>query len=497
MRRRLANSVAFLLAFAMLFGTLSAATVNANFPPGICSAQSPALITVNEIPLLIVALIGISISLDVIAIGYIVGKLVPGTQLSSWVKKEYWEVAKSAILIAGVYAILILLGGIATNLVGISTPTSGTYLGAPFAALTTAAQSYLSDTFCGSAVTQSQTTVTWDWGDGGPQTIGDSASHTYAALPPSVLTKDYTITAKVTNSNGDSVKVSQVVTVSGATSPTSFSSPTSTGLGMGISFTGTETGLDVQTTSYTTQGSAGGRDYMSYLIGLSEATGFMGSLKVAYYIPIPTPGLAFTLGTNFVPYKNTLILNDISNAKSYESILNDIITLIILPTYTIIGMEYYLLPMFVFTGLAFLIPMGIIFRALPFLRGIGGTFFGIGVGIAVVLPAIMLLVNLPVTTLISPYLITPSQTATTQPIFGINPASVSPFGNGGQGFVDGILSFSTIYPALNGIVSMSAFIVVQFILFVLDLIITFPIIEAVAKSLGGTINVEFGRFKIK
>lgn len=478
----------------LLFGTTVAATTNPTFSPGICSSQSPALITINEIPLLVIALIAISISMDVIAIGYIVGKLVPGTQLSSWVKKEYWEVAKSVMLIAGVYAILVLLGSISTGLVGISTPD--TSLGAPFAALTTAAQTYLSTTFCGRAAAPTSTTVTWNWGDGSAETIGSSASHTYPDPGAPPITKPYTITAKVTDSNGGSVSTTADIQASELSTPQTFTSSTATGLGMGIAFTGTQTGLNVQTTAITSQGGAGGSDYVSYLVGLSLGVGFLGSLQVGYYIPIPIPGVSFTLGTKFNPYKNTMILNDIANSKTYENILNDIITLIILPTYTIIGMEYYLLPMFVFTGLAFLIPLGIIFRAMPFLRGIGGTLFAIGIGIAVVLPAIMLLVNLPVTNLITPYLGTPASQTSQSPIFGINPASVPGF-SGGQGIWDGFASFGTIYPALNGIVSMSSFAVVQFMLFVLDLMITFPIIEAIAKSLGGTINVGFGRFKIK
>ncbi|MDE1845680.1 MAG: hypothetical protein KGH53_00125 [Candidatus Micrarchaeota archaeon] len=489
MRRRLAGPQAILLLIFFLFGTTNAA-IN-NYPTqGICLSNSPALIAINQIPLLVVALIAISISLDVIAIGYIIGKLVPGTQLTPWVRKEYWEVAKSAMLIAGVYAILVFLGSLSTGIVGVSAPPGGG-LSSPFGALTSSTQLYLAGIFCGQALTTPATTVSWMWGDGNTG-YGSSASNFYAAPGP------YTITATVQNSNGDKVSVSKDINVVASSNPPiTFSSDSKSGLGMEIAFSGTQSGQSVSVQSFTSQGALGGSDYVSYLIGLSGGIGFLQSLSVGYYLPIPTPGISFTLGTSFNPYKNTMLLHNIGDSKTYENLINDVIGLIILPTYTIIGMEYYLLPMFVFAGLAFLIPMGIIFRSMPFLRGIGGTLFGIGIGISVILPTTLLIVNLPVTSMVTPYLVsTASSSGSVQPLFGLTPANL-PFFTGGAGAVDAFASFSNIFPALNGIVQFSIFCVVQFMLFILDLMITFPLVEAIAKSLGGTIDVEFGRFRIK
>ncbi|MDE1869469.1 MAG: PKD domain-containing protein [Candidatus Micrarchaeota archaeon] len=487
MRREfLGFGVIFLLLF--LFGTNIAAT-NKYPTQGICLSNSPALITINSIPLLIVSLIAISISLDVIAIGYIIGKLAPGTQLTPWVRKEYWEVAKSALLIAGIYAILVFLGSLSTGLVGVSAPAGGG-LSAPFSALTTSSQQYLAGIFCGQALVKTDTAVSWAWGDGGTS-FGNSASHIYAA--PGT----YPITATVQNTNGDKVSVTDQVAV-GPTGASSFTSDPKTGLGMEIVFSGTQdtSTMSVSTQAYTSEGTTGGSDYVSYLIGLSMGVGFMQGIVVGYYLPVPTPGISFTLGTSFNPYKNTMLLHNIGDAKTYENLINDVMGLIILPTYTIIGMEYYLLPMFAFAGLAFLIPMGIIFRSMPFLRGIGGTLFAIGIGISVVLPSVLLIVNLPITSMITPYILTTPLQTQQQSFFGLSPANLPAF-PGGAGGADAFGSFSSIYPALNGIIGFSIYCVVQFMLFILDMMITFPLVEALAKSLGGTIDVEFGRFRIK
>ncbi|HVA83249.1 MAG TPA: PKD domain-containing protein [Candidatus Aquilonibacter sp.] len=472
--------------YGQLFGT-QGATINQYQTQGICLSNSPALITINSIPLIIVSLIAISISLDVIAIGYIIGKLAPGTQLTPWVRKEYWEVAKSAMLIAGVYAILVFLGSLSTGLVGVSAPAGGG-LSSPFSALTTSSQQYLAGIFCGQAITKTDTAVSWAWGDGDVG-FGTSASHLYAT--PGT----YPITATVQNANGDKVSIEHDVIVS-ATGTSSFTSDPKTGLGMEIVFSGTQNMMSVSTQAYTSEGTTGGSDYVSYLIGLSMGVGFMQGVTVGYYLPIPTPGISFTLGTSFNPYKNTMLLHNIGDAKTYENLINDVMGLIILPTYTIIGMMYYLLPMFVFAGLAFLIPMGIIFRSMPFLRGIGGTLFAIGIGISVVLPSVLLIVNLPVTSMITPYILTTPLQTQQQSFFGLSPANLPAF-PGGAGGADAFGSFSSIYPALNGIIGFSIYCVVQFVLFILDMMITFPLVEALAKSLGGTIDVEFGRFRIK
>jgi len=392
---RLSRAAAPLLLFLFLFGIANAQSI--------CSATPHASITINQIPLIGIALIALSISFDVIAIGYIIGKLVPGTQLSNWVKKEYWEVAKSAMLIAGIYSVLVLMGSIAVGLAGSSVPaSSGSSLSTSLSALTTATQTYLQGVFCGT-----------------PQ----------------------------------------------------------------------------------------GNPNIAYLLGLSLGLGSLSSLQVGYYIPIPLvlPVLpTFTLGTSFSGYKNPMLSGAV-DAGGYESMVNDAFSIVLLPVYTVIGMEYYLMPMLVFVGLAFMIPMGIIFRSMPFVRGIGGTLIGIGIGIAIVFPSIILIVNQPISTIVSTYICSPGTAQypaclTQQGTASAIPwwlSSINTYFPSGQGALDAGASLFSIYPGLNGVFLNTIPAVVQFLLLILDLAIAFPVIDAIAKSLGGTINIEFGKLKIK
>lgn len=64
------------------------------------------------------ATVGLMISLLIIAITYMAGEVFNIQQLKGWYKKELWEVAKSAMIIAVMFALLIILSGTATALAG-------------------------------------------------------------------------------------------------------------------------------------------------------------------------------------------------------------------------------------------------------------------------------------------------------------------------------------------------------------------------------------------
>ncbi|MDE1824799.1 MAG: hypothetical protein KGH61_00890 [Candidatus Micrarchaeota archaeon] len=405
------------LSLLILLGTANAAGVNSAAPVTgtsgssyICTNPTPVAINFNSIPLIGIAAIALFISFDVIAIGYVVGKLVPGTQLSQWVKREYWEVTKSAILIGMIYSALIFAGNIAIHLVPVGIPASG---GSPFTVLTNAAQSYLGQTFCGT-------------------------------------------------------------------------------------LTSTATGI------------VGVSNYADYFYYLGIGSGLLQKLEVGWYIPVPIPvpgAPSFTLGTEF-GYENEMVIDLDINAGTYKSLVNDALTFVVVPPYVIIAMEYYLLPALVFIGLAFLIPFGLILRALPFLRGIGGTLIALGVGASIVFPLVLVLVNYPITNILAQQLQNPINAAYSQNVWWLNliPSQFFPIASsslqsataGAEGFVDGFFGgVASEYPALNGTVDYSYPALLQFILIVVDLAITFPIIEAIARSLGGTVNIQFGKLRIK
>ncbi len=59
-----------------------------------------------------IALLALTISFDVLAIGYVISKVFPQTELSSWLQNEYWETAKSALLIVAIFSAISLLNNV-------------------------------------------------------------------------------------------------------------------------------------------------------------------------------------------------------------------------------------------------------------------------------------------------------------------------------------------------------------------------------------------------
>ncbi|MEM3820583.1 MAG: hypothetical protein QXM58_02500, partial [Candidatus Micrarchaeaceae archaeon] len=83
----------------------------------------PTVAPINT-SMLSLSLIALELSFDVVAIGYIIGRFFPGTGIHGWLRNEYWEIAKSAMIIAAIIPILIFLSNIAVALYGIPPSTS-------------------------------------------------------------------------------------------------------------------------------------------------------------------------------------------------------------------------------------------------------------------------------------------------------------------------------------------------------------------------------------
>ena len=83
-------------------------------PPLSCT---PIPITISPSPLFSVLALAFMLSFLVVAIGVVISKAVPNTNLNEWLKNEYWEMAKSAILIAGSVGFIIFAGNISLLLI--------------------------------------------------------------------------------------------------------------------------------------------------------------------------------------------------------------------------------------------------------------------------------------------------------------------------------------------------------------------------------------------
>ncbi|MEM3201451.1 MAG: hypothetical protein QW774_02645 [Candidatus Micrarchaeaceae archaeon] len=391
--------LAFLSAAIAIMLLMSIAKPSSTPPqPQQCSVTFTAL--PMNMSIFSLSLIALELSFDVVAIGYIIGKLFPGTGIHGWLRNEYWEIAKSAIIIAAIVPIMIFISNIAVTLYG-GAASSTSYVSNIGSLVVSAESNYL----CGA-------------------------------------------------------------------------------------FTITEYGND-------------------YLTGLGLAIGLYKDLNIGLWVPIPlTPEFDPVLQSGFQIslYKNSMLESTILTGQ-YESLARDALLYVVAPSSLLLYFLIYLLPDAVILGIVILIPMGIFLRAFPFVRGVGGTLIAIGIGLSVIFPSLLLFVNEPVSNMVRynfPTVSSVSGSTVSSNVGGIFAAMLeiidnflSQAGSYLSGLGSGFASFGTIYPALNGIIYYTFFSLLQFVLFVLDLIIIYPLIDSIAKQLGGTIRFSLsGKLKL-
>jgi hypothetical protein len=362
------------LQFLLLALLVAAKTLNASssLPPSVAVPQGA----------ISVALLALTVSLDIVAIGYVLSKIFPQTGIGDWLKGEYWEIFKSAMLIVSIFAIITLITNVSHLLVpSVSTPCSN------------------------SAIPQSDN---------------------YALV------------------NEACGYLSGVNTYLGTT--------------------------------------------LNYLLGLSATFGALDSLSIGAYLPIPLPYVGFYFGYILKPYQNSLLEG---SAGQLQAILSDAISLIAFPVAVIIELQISALPFLYVAGLVVLIPMGLVMRALPFIRGIGGSLIAIGLAIAVIYPSLLILMNYPITQMLQTNVYNPLPSCDVPILCNVISAVLSYF-SGVVAAGVALASFNSIFPALNGILAYNTYLVLQFVLFILDLGITYSLANNIARMLGGEIRLSIG-----
>ena len=249
---------------------------------------------------------------------------------------------------------------------------------------------------------------------------------------------------------------------------------------------------------------------------IAGGTGFWSSFQVGFYIPIPIPagpvGFSIYDGVMFLPFANWMLQTGNFMIAWYGSIINDLVNFVLFPFSALVIGLITTLPSFAYIGLTFFIPLGLIFRALPFIRGIGGTLIAIGVALCLVLPSTLILFNSLATNIITsavpiaqpPPASLQNSCSSTFSVFTSWGAklvcnSVSVFiaqlaSNIVSSIWDALVVFQTnaIYTYMNRILLFGIYIIVQMILFVIDLIIMYPLVDSIARALGGTIRLSIG-----
>ncbi|MDE1851209.1 MAG: hypothetical protein KGH69_00785 [Candidatus Micrarchaeota archaeon] len=374
------------------------------------------------------SLLAISLSFSVVAIAVMINRLVPSSGVSGWINNEYWELAKSVMLIAAIYGLLTFMSNIALWInpsPGIN-PGTGSYTG--FASGTTYSQNI-----------------------GGPGGL-------------------------LVGAEGYMCKVSHELL--------------SATLAMG------QMSLGVKLLQHS----------------LSSQSG----LQIGAYTPIPIPlppGFWLKFGFTAYPYASLLLDSGSIIIGAFASPVRDAVVFLLFPMTSLVVVVEQLLPALASIGLEVLIPLGLVLRAFPFARGVGGTAVAIGIGAAVVYPALLVLFNQP----IDYYITSAYPISTVHPPYTCADAVSGIGGVGGTvlsvlcGGVDltvgqiadsvyGLAEalpwtwhvFGPATPYLNFLIDNLFYIVLNFLLFALDLILMYPIVDSIARSLGGTIRFELG-----
>ncbi len=383
--------------------------------PAECNA-SPTIapVSFNYFNAVAMALLALTISFDVVAIGYMISRLFPHLGIRNWLQGEYWEIGKSALIIISIYAIIIFIGNLAN------------------------------------AISPS------------PQTVGAGA--------PGVANLGYLI-------NGAE--------------------------------------------GYLCSVNANVVNIWGLLGQMASGTGFWSTLQVSFYVPSPTDllttiAIGINFGVLFLPFGNWALQTGNFHIAFFGSIINDLSNFIMFPYTSMEIGVITLLPALAYIGLAFFIPIGLVFRALPFVRGIGGTLLAIGVAMAVVFPAVLVLFNYPVTQALDSALPLQQPSAVvsgplTCPTIGggvfgtvvttvlgtgcalINSA-IGTIGNVADSIGSSSAVFSTkaIYHYMNQILQYGLYLIVQLLLLAIDIIIIYPIVDNIARVFGGSIKLSLG-----
>ncbi len=412
----LKHTIASIL-FASVFLPLGHASVLAEplFFTGIinCNLSSQATInacTSSAFQLFFgLVIVGILLSLAIVALAYIASKTLGIKRLEGWYKGELYETIKSLIIFGSIISILVIMSGISLALAG-GTPATGS----------TGLSNLLSNF------------------DG----LWSTAYNSY-------------ITPTLTKSIKATYVVGGVSAGVGALKSVNIRLVDTIGVGVNIGIVNIE--------------------------AISLVTGAQADLYVSSILE--------------------------SRSRGGFSFLNALTDTIIIPVDILFGVLSYTFYIIVGVGLIGLIPIGIVLRAIPFLRGLGGTFIAMGIGFCLIYPALLVLVNIPITNYLNNILHPPANYLPTQKyptVFSFvenilsNLANlvVKDFGAFGAYLIGLYSPTFGIFTVLNISTYYAVGDILQFILIAIDLLIGIIATNNIAKLMGGSVKLGIGKFKI-
>ena len=359
----------------------------------------------NTFPLVIIALL---LSFSIVALAYLLGEVLNISSLKGWYKGELWESVKTVIVVASIYAIIVVLGVIAVAVAGGTATYNPTK---DIMALFTSADSYL----------------------GSQLNNANQALGAYA--------------------------------------------------------------------------------------GAFEAIAGLATVKFQTYIPIPIvlPYVGFIGTVNFGSNEKIFQTNalGIDLLAPTPSLIKDNLQLLVLPMTMALSALVIAFPYIVDVGLGIFLPIGIIFRSVPFLRGIGGTLIALAITTSIVFPATLVFNNEVWNYMQGAF--SPTSSSAGCPLNGIsfvgqyfcyflnfilNPigsiVSGPSFFNSGYSSAYGneLSVFEGAYVMVNVLTEYQYPLMVQFIMFIIDIVVIVAIAQGIAKILGGSIRLGIGKMKL-
>ncbi len=388
-----------------------------------------------------ISAIGLIVSLAVVALTYLLGEILNMGGLKGWYRKELWESAKSIMLVAIIYSVLALLGSLSASLAVTSLSTGSSLLSGGGASMQQ----------CSSVSTLSAGTSTG---------LSANLATLYNAALIGYLqpTRCYAYNAFATVF----------------------------GLSVGIRTAKT----------------------------LSVETWFAIPLIIPTIPPLLIGGVQF--GSTASIFTSTYI-EGIDPTIPTFSFIAMIIRMLIVPVMVLLQFQADLLPTVVMSGLAVFLPIGIVLRSIPFLRGIGGTMIAIAIGTSIIYPVLLVTLNMPITdyfigltsnTASAPtpcsggaivcsllYSI-PVPTAVDPLILAIGSNNFNPLAANKAaeiGFTSLTLGLTTLYPVINLLNQYALIIVLQFVLFPIDMVLGIIFVQTLARSMGGALKLSIGK----
>jgi len=436
------------LIFAALQSTAGASSLGGltNFYCATASGTVPDLATCinSAVPFVFIAIL---LSFTIVAISYLIGEVLAIQSFKGWYKGELWEAIKSLLIVGVILSVIVISGSLASLLPGVTAPL---------------------------------------------KCLGASAS-----------------------TNGFDLMYYTAYSTFG-------------------------TGCSLGSINYTNES-------FNNLLGISMGAEFLKSIRLNTYFTIPFPPIpvapqfgSLNIGSDLNLYSGSII--DANPITGGSHILGLAFTFLIFPMMLVLETQYAIFIDVIAISLGVLLPLGLIFRATPFLRPIGATLIALAIAGAIIYPALLAMFNAPIVYFFSP--LYPENSGAILNAFnsscpggvlgtllcgvisefnplvgvvfsglpgGLGSSTIIacppiPFLTTGEndywafftGYCGALSAFvgGDIYPILNPMFIFMLPVVIQFVLFILDLIIGVTIAQGIARALGGQIKLGVGKMKL-